>query len=115
DVDFLNQSVRLDWSYAQRICLIGIDGSVGLDHVIGDLQVEDIIGNRNRGETVDLPHQARGLHRAASGRHFDEVSDSKKAAGGDVGIGAGSSGCGCGRGNVVGNAAAALVQVERVA
>src|ERR1700722_5035401 len=62
EVDLLHQVRGITRS--DGVGLVGVQrggGSSRVINVIGELQVDDVIGHRDRAESVDLAHQARSL------------------------------------------------------
>src|SRR5271168_85670 len=91
--------------------------NVAIDHVVAELQVDDVVGDWDGGETVDLAHQAGSLNRHPYARrgNLEKIRDGVKPAnayGGAAGKG-GNVGIGCG--NSVSEAVSSgLIEVERV-
>src|SRR5208283_2891226 len=58
DVDLLHVVGR--FANTKGVRLVGIERA-SVVTVVGELQVDDVVGHRYRSESVDLAHQARGL------------------------------------------------------
>src|ERR1039458_9806836 len=72
-VDLLNQAGGE--SRADGIALIGADvAEGGIDHVVGDLQIDDVVGDWDGILSVHLAHQACGLRGSAARESAGEIS-----------------------------------------
>lgn len=108
----MNQVGRL--TRRNRILLVRNHSTGGrIDDVVSELQVDDVVRDRDRVEAIHLSHEAGSLNRATRGGNLQEIAHRVEPAGCGLRARA-TSRCGdsC---NVVGRSTADLVEIQGIA